>query len=37
MKTTTKLTNASQMQAGRRPDLVIKAMTEPRRGSPLGP
>lgn len=36
MKTTTKLTKASEMQAGRRPDLVIKTMPEPRRGSPLG-
>ena len=31
MKTTNKLTRASQMQAGRSPDLVIKAMTEPRQ------
>ena len=37
MKITTKLTNASQMQAGRSPDLVIKTMPEPRRSSPLGP
>ena len=37
MKTTNKQTKASEMQAGRRPDLVIKTMPEPRRGSPLGP
>ncbi len=37
MKTTTKRTKASEMQAGHSPDLVIKTMPEPRRGSPLGP
>jgi hypothetical protein len=36
MKTTNKLTKASEMQAGRRPDLMIKTMPEPRRGSQLG-
>ena len=28
--------NASEMQAGRRPDTVLKTMQDPRRGSQLG-